>query len=91
MVWVNQDFCVGCGNCIDSCPQAAVLFQSGKAWIDQKKCTECSICLKVCPCGAIIESYPSSPTDLALTVDLLKQKADDLIERIDKLKRIKSV
>ena len=87
MLQVRKDLCVGCRLCIENCPQEAVSVQFGKAWIDQKRCNRCGICLDVCPQGAIIEPAPVSQAELAITVGSLKQKTDDLVRRIEKLRR----
>ena len=90
MLRVRKELCVGCGICRENCPQEAVSVQYGKAWIDQTRCNRCGICLDVCPQGAIIESAPVSQAELAITVGSLKQKADDLVERIEKLRQNRS-
>ena len=90
MLQVRKDLCVGCGLCIENCPQEAVSVQFGKAWIDQNRCNRCGICLDVCPQGAIIEPAPVSQAELALTVSSLKQKADDLIGCIERLRQNRS-
>jgi len=53
MPWVYKDRCVGCGVCIDSCPENAISMQGEKASIDQDKCTFCAKCFTACPQGAI--------------------------------------
>jgi Pyruvate/2-oxoacid:ferredoxin oxidoreductase delta subunit len=87
MLRVRKDLCVGCGLCRENCPQEAVSVQSGKAWIDQTRCKHCGICVDICPQVAIVESAPVSQAELAITVGSLKQKANDLIGRIEKLKQ----
>jgi len=90
MLRVRKDLCVGCGLCIENCPQEAVSVQYGKAWIDRTRCNRCGICLDVCPQGAIIESAPVSQAEMATTVGSLKQKANGLVERIEKLRQNRS-
>ena len=90
MLRVRKELCVGCGICRENCPQEAVSVQYGKAWIDQTRCNRCGICLDVCPQGAIIESAPVSQAELATTVGSLKQKANGLVERIEKLRQNRS-
>ena len=87
MLRVRKELCVGCGICRENCPQEAVSVQYGKAWIDRTRCNRCGICLDVCPQGAIIEPAPVLQAELATTVGSLKQKADDLMRRIEKLRR----
>lgn len=53
-IYVDPSSCNGCGECIRSCPNDAVRFNSeGKAEIDQSKCTQCGNCVAVCPNNAI--------------------------------------
>ena len=90
MLQVRKDLCVGCRLCIENCPQEAVSVQSGKAWIDRMRCNRCGICLGICPQGAIVESVAVSQADLAITVGSLKQKTDDLVKCIEKLRQNRS-
>ena len=82
---VRKDVCIGCGLCAESCPQHAISVQWGQAQIDQQKCDHCGLCLDVCPQGAIVELVPISKEELAATLTGLKDKADNLIARIEKL------
>jgi len=43
--------------------------------------------LSICPRGAILEVNPVSQAGLMLIVGSLKQKADSLVERLEKLKQ----
>ena len=87
MFQVRKDLCAGCGLCVKACPQGAISLDSRQAQIDQVKCNGCGNCLDVCPQGAIIKLVPVSKNELATTVSSLKQKADDLLGRIEKLRR----
>jgi len=84
---VRKDLCLGCGLCAESCPQQAISFQSGQAYIDQSKCNHCGLCLDVCPQGAIVELVPVSKGELEATVTALKDRTNDIIARIEKLKK----
>ena len=53
MPWIDENECVGCGACIDSCPEGAILMENEKAAIDQDKCTFCGECFSACPQEAI--------------------------------------
>ena len=51
---IDQQACIGCGNCAAWCPAGAVQIVDGKAVIvDPEKCDYCTDCESVCPVGAI--------------------------------------
>jgi len=88
MLQVRKDLCVGCGLCAKICPQVAICLKFGQARIDRVKCNRCGLCLNVCAQKAIVEFAPASQADLAAAVGSLKLKADDLVERIEKLRML---
>ncbi len=88
MLRVREDICIGCGLCRENCPQAAISVRAGKAWINQARCNRCGICLDICPQGAIVETAPVSEDKLEATVSSLKRRANELIERIESLKKV---
>ena len=45
--------CVGCGTCIDTCPNTALSLQEGKAVVDPDLCVMCGYCSPHCPVMAI--------------------------------------
>lgn len=49
---VDVDKCVGCGGCVNLCPQTAIYFIDNKACIDRCCCTECRTCVMACGVGA---------------------------------------
>ena len=87
MLRVKKGLCLGCGLCVDSCPRQAISIVSNTAEINQNRCNQCRICVEVCPQGAIVESSPVSEAELTTTVGSLKQTADDLMKRIEKLRQ----
>ena len=51
---VRSDLCVGCGACVDACPEPGALTMSGKlALVDPLRCKGHGECVSVCPMGAI--------------------------------------
>jgi ferredoxin len=84
---VRKDLCVGCGLCAESCPRGAISIEFGQARINHERCNHCGFCLDACPQGAIVELIPVSKDELEATVSSLKHKANDLIERIESLKK----
>jgi ferredoxin len=47
-------FCGGCGNCVDVCPNdALVMAENGKAEVDAERCVLCAYCTPVCSQFAI--------------------------------------
>ena len=86
MLRVRRDLCLGCGLCIENCPQQAISIVSATAYIIQERCNQCRRCLEVCPRGAITEMAPVSGHELQATVTGLKDKTEDLITRIETLK-----
>ena len=87
MIQIRKDLCLGCGLCAENCPQQAISLLLGQAEINENKCNQCHLCLEVCPQGAIVEMVPVSKSELQATVASLKQKTNDLMERIENLKR----
>jgi Fe-S-cluster-containing hydrogenase component 2 len=49
---VNKDECVGCGACVEVCPQEAITMKD-IAIIDVDECIDCGACVDECPNGAI--------------------------------------
>jgi len=49
---VNQETCVGCGACVDSCPLSAITIENDKAVVGDS-CIECGACVASCPTEAI--------------------------------------
>ncbi len=54
MPTVKADDCVGCGACVDVCPQDAIAVDD-VAVIDAGKCVDCGACVDECPADAIEE------------------------------------
>ena len=52
---VNNNICMGCGACVDTCPVKAIKFEFDETdWhlhpvVDETKCINCGKCVSVCP------------------------------------------
>lgn len=49
------DNCIGCGSCIEVCPQKCIDLSDTLAAIMQEHCLHCGNCMSVCPVGAVIK------------------------------------
>ena len=87
--YVEQEECVGCGNCIRICAHDAPSITDGKASINHDKCVGCGRCIGVCPKDAVCPAGDESN-------DILNKKIaeyslavvkDRLIHRYMKLQR----
>ena len=87
MLQVRNDLCLGCGICAQSCPRGAISLLWGQAEIEKSRCNFCGLCLNLCAQGAIVEVVPVSQEELKDTVSSLKRQADDLLARIEGLRR----
>lgn len=50
---IDEDLCIGCGECQISCFYEAATLKAGKAQIDKSKCVVCGLCVEKCPTKAI--------------------------------------
>ena len=50
---VPQDNCIGCGDCQEICPKAAIKIINERAKIDYSLCIQCYCCHEICPENAI--------------------------------------
>ena len=52
---IDQETCIGCGECVFTCTVEAIRQEDEKAAIDRERCVECGNCLRIaeCPAGAL--------------------------------------
>ncbi len=51
---INEDECIGCGTCVETCPVGAIV-ESGDVYTINDDCTECGACVDSCPVQAIVD------------------------------------
>ena len=51
--YIDQELCIGCGQCQKICAHDAPVLREGKASIDMDKCVGCGRCIGVCPKDAV--------------------------------------
>jgi heterodisulfide reductase subunit A len=70
---VSAEKCVGCGECIPTCPYGAIVRNANeKAEINPALCQGCGTCVATCPSGAI--------TALHFTDEEIVAQIDGLLE-----------
>ncbi len=47
--------CTGCGACLVTCPERALVAAPRHPLVLVERCTSCLACVEVCPAGAITE------------------------------------
>lgn len=58
--YVEEEGCIGCGNCIRVCAHDAPSITNKKAAIDHDKCVGCGRCIGVCPKDAVCAATDES-------------------------------
>lgn len=51
-IMVNMELCIGCGACLNVCPEGAIHALEGRIATDYSKCRACGACSEVCYAGA---------------------------------------
>ena len=52
--YMITDSCIGCGSCVEVCPQSCIITDDIPYVIEQEHCLHCGNCHSVCPVGAVI-------------------------------------
>lgn len=55
VVYIDEDWCIGCTLCIDACPTDAIVGSNKRMHtVIEEYCTGCELCLPVCPVDCIV-------------------------------------
>ncbi len=52
--------CTGCGACLATCPERALVRAPRRPLVVAERCTACLACIEVCPVDAIHEQEPAA-------------------------------
>ena len=73
MPWIDEDLCVGCGECVDDCPVGAItLKEDQKAGINEDECIRCGRCHEVCPEEAVRHDSERIPKEVEANIEKTK-------------------
>lgn len=50
---VDQEECIGCGDCIERCHMGAIIMAGETAQVEPKRCIGCGVCISECPTEAL--------------------------------------
>ena len=67
----NRDRCIGCGECLDLCPQKALSLDAQVIVRDRSLCTDCGICVDSCP--ALVHEATGRQTDVEAVMAEIKK------------------
>lgn len=85
---IDEDACVGCGECVDICPARALSVDNDLVQLDKALCIGCGVCNVACPSSALSMSRkadskepPYDMKDLGIT---MMKSIQDAISSMDK-------
>jgi heterodisulfide reductase subunit A-like polyferredoxin len=50
---IDEEACIGCGDCVDRCPMNALSVEEEVAHVDPRRCIGCGLCNSACPSEAL--------------------------------------
>lgn len=56
-VYIQQNLCISCGKCVNTCPTHSISFDNKKVVKNNNKCMSCALCVRSCPVNAINIKY----------------------------------
>lgn len=80
IIKIDNDKCIGCGECVSVCNEGAIGFVNGKAaLLREDHCEALGNCLPVCPAGAIVfEEREAAEHNRAAAKSIHNKEQDDL-------------
>ena len=77
VVWIDENWCIGCTLCIDACPVDAIIGTHKRMHtVIEAECTGCELCLPVCPVDCmLLENISGEATGWDAWSDTLADKA----------------
>jgi ferredoxin len=64
---LDEDLCIGCGNCADACPFGAIMLKNSRISIIEDMCMGCGVCTTVCSEGGlslVLEPSKGAPLEI---------------------------
>jgi ferredoxin len=62
---LEQELCIGCEVCVDSCQFGALSYEDGQLMLDDQACMGCGVCVSICPTSALsLKLDPEKPAPL---------------------------
>ncbi|AGK60345.1 hypothetical protein Asulf_00313 [Archaeoglobus sulfaticallidus PM70-1] len=81
IIAVDEELCIGCGRCVNSCPTSALYLENDKAKLrDEKLCDGFGSCIAVCPSHALyIEEREAEDFDWSI---LSRINFEDFLDKL---------
>jgi len=73
MPWIKQEDCIGCGACVEKCPQDAIIMEKEKARINMDECIRCGTCHDICPQDAVRHDSERVPIEIEENIKKTKR------------------
>ena len=88
--FVDENLCIGCGECTGVCWTGAIRIIDKKAIVDFNRCICCAICVRTCPRGAIgivPYSFPILQREEEKDLDEIKVQLKGIGTQLEEMER----